>query len=64
MNSPQIPNVWQKSSRSQNTSDCVEVALGPVVGIRDTKARRTGQLAVPARSWAAFLADVTADRKH
>jgi hypothetical protein len=62
MNSPQIPEVWRKSARSANTSDCVEVALGSVIGVRDTKARRAGQLTVPASSWAAFLADVTADR--
>ncbi|MGW4490129.1 DUF397 domain-containing protein [Amycolatopsis sp. NPDC004368] len=48
--------VWRKSSYSGNTNgDCVEVALGTVVGIRDTKSREAGELHVPAAAWQAFL---------
>ena len=47
--------VWRKSSYSGANDNCVEVALGPVVGVRDTKARRAGQLAVSARAWRSVL---------
>ncbi|MGK3207406.1 DUF397 domain-containing protein [Amycolatopsis sp. MEPSY49] len=42
---------WQKSSHSNENYSCVEVALGPVVGVRDTKARGAGQLTVSAQAW-------------
>ncbi|MFJ7217198.1 DUF397 domain-containing protein [Amycolatopsis sp. NPDC098790] len=47
---------WRKSSHSGENYSCVEVALGPVVGVRDTKARRAGQLTVSARAWQSLLA--------
>ena len=47
--------VWRKASYSGHEDNCVEVALGPVVGVRDTKARRAGQLTVPAAAWRAAL---------
>ncbi len=47
--------VWRKSSYSGAEYSCVEVALGPVVGVRDTKARRGGQLTVSARAWRSVL---------
>ncbi|MEV6442431.1 DUF397 domain-containing protein [Amycolatopsis sp. NPDC051716] len=47
--------VWRKSSYSGANDNCVEVALGPVVGVRDTKARRAGQLTVSARAWRSVL---------
>ncbi|MEU4524971.1 DUF397 domain-containing protein [Amycolatopsis sp. NPDC024027] len=47
--------VWRKSSYSGENYSCVEVALGPVVGVRDTKARRAGQLTVSARAWRSVL---------
>lgn len=49
---------WRKSSYSNSsgtTVDCVEVALGTVVGIRDTKAREAGELRVAAEAWQAFV---------
>lgn len=46
---------WRKSSCSGPNDNCVEVALGPVVGVRDTKARRAGQLTVSARAWRSVL---------
>ncbi|MFT7868930.1 MULTISPECIES: DUF397 domain-containing protein [Amycolatopsis] len=47
--------VWRKSSHSGANDSCVEVALGPVVGVRDTKARQAGHLTVSARAWRAAL---------
>ncbi len=47
--------VWRKSSYSGANDNCVEVALGPVVGVRDTKARRAGRLNLSARAWRAAL---------
>ncbi|KDN19805.1 DUF397 domain-containing protein [Amycolatopsis rifamycinica] len=47
--------VWRKSSYSGENYSCVEVALGPVVSVRDTKARRAGKLTVSARAWRAAL---------
>ena len=55
--------VWRKSSYSGNVNqDCVEVApLGTGVGVRDTKNRESGHLAVPAGRWRAFVASVKRD---
>ena len=49
---------WRKSSYSGQEAECVEVALAPVVRIRDTKDRPGGMLEIPARSWDALLADL------
>ncbi|MFE0027191.1 DUF397 domain-containing protein [Amycolatopsis sp. NPDC059021] len=47
---------WQKPTRSEGANNCVEVAVVPeAVGVRDTKDRASGQLAVPPSAWAAFL---------
>jgi hypothetical protein len=46
---------WRKSSHSGENYSCVEVALGPVVGVRDTKARRAGQLTVSVTAWRSVL---------
>ncbi|VVJ16686.1 Uncharacterised protein [Amycolatopsis camponoti] len=46
---------WRKSSHSNENYSCVEVTLGPVVGVRDTKARRAGQLTVSAQAWRSAL---------
>lgn len=51
---------WRKSSFSvgQN-SDCVEVApVAGAVGVRDSKRRAAGALAVSRAAWRAFVADV------
>jgi hypothetical protein len=47
---------WHKSTYSGSDANCVEVSTSSTaVGIRDTKDRAGGHLAVPASAWAAFL---------
>lgn len=53
---------WRKSSRSQPSENCVEVATGELVGIRDTKDRAGGQLAVTGSQWSAFIAAVKTEQ--
>lgn len=54
---------WFTSSRSGSGNDhCVEVRLGPVVGVRDSKDRRGPQLAVRSATWTSFLTALRADR--
>ena len=51
---------WRKSTYSGDAQgECVEVALVETVGVRDTKDRDGGQLAVPSRAWSAFTTAVT-----
>ena len=47
--------MWRKSSYSGTEENCVEVRLGPVSQIRDTKDRSGGTLIVTAAIWRAFL---------
>ncbi|MFG2141349.1 DUF397 domain-containing protein [Streptomyces sp. NPDC048650] len=49
---------WHKSSYSGGDGDdCVEIATCPTtIHIRDSKDKAGPQLAVPAGSWAAFVA--------
>jgi hypothetical protein len=56
---PHTPGTWFKSSRSKETQDCVEVNLDEMIGVRDTKDRDGGQLAVTTRAWSAFTNVVT-----
>lgn len=47
---------WRKSSRSSNSGNCVEVAIGEsVVGVRDTRDREGTVLVISAQRWADFL---------
>lgn len=55
---------WRKSSYSGNNGgDCVEVGSEPdVVGIRDTKNRAGGYLAISPEGWARFVASIDTGR--
>ncbi|WP_116246860.1 DUF397 domain-containing protein [Nocardiopsis sp. FIRDI 009] len=53
---------WHKSSYSDGAHNCVEVAEGPVTGIRDTQHRELGHLDVSAHEWAALLTSVRTTR--
>jgi len=58
-------NTWHKSSYSPNSGSCVEVRERPAddaVDVRDTQNRELGHIVIPAREWAALLADVRRDR--
>lgn len=46
---------WHTSSYTTDEGACVEVAEGPVTGIRDSKNRDLGALFFPAAEWAAFV---------
>lgn len=49
-------HLWRKSSHTTDIGQCVEVALtDEAVGIRDTKDRAGGLLAVTAEAWAGFV---------
>jgi hypothetical protein len=52
---------WFKSSWSKELQDCAEVALDGEVGVRDTKDRDGGQLAISASGWTSFIDAVKAD---
>lgn len=60
MRRPMTRAVWRTSTYSSSAGgNCVEV--GPatgVVGVRDTKARDRGALAVAPATWAAFVRGV------
>ncbi|WP_190820429.1 DUF397 domain-containing protein [Saccharopolyspora pogona] len=53
---------WHKSTYSGHNTGCVEVgSASGLVGVRDTKDRDGGTLAVSRGAWARFLAAVKAD---
>ena len=50
---------WRKSSRSTDTSNCVEVtATDQAVAVRDSKHPTGGTLILPPRAWTAFTTAV------
>ncbi|MEV7045430.1 DUF397 domain-containing protein [Amycolatopsis sp. NPDC051061] len=57
-------STWRKSSYSANEAECVEVLLAKTVGVRDTKARHLGELAVSRAAWSAFRSVVQPTREH
>ncbi|MEV6518577.1 DUF397 domain-containing protein [Micromonospora chalcea] len=54
---------WRKSTRSNGSGNCVEVADGlpGVVGLRDSKDPAGPALAFPPSSWAAFIRAVKSE---
>ncbi|WP_431873503.1 DUF397 domain-containing protein [Micromonospora marina] len=54
---------WRKSTRSNGSGDCVEVADGlpGVVGLRDSKDPAGPALAFQPSSWAAFIRAVKSE---
>ena len=46
---------WHKSNYSTNGGDCVEVAEGPSVLVRDTKNREHGHLTFDRHEWSGLL---------
>jgi hypothetical protein len=63
MNSADIPyTAWRKSSYSNGTAECVEVAMtAPVVAVRDTKDRGGPMLTFSLGDWRAFTTAVRHD---
>ena len=50
---------WRKSTHSDaNGGDCIEVASGDVVMVRDTKDRGGAVMAVSAEAWQDFTASL------
>lgn len=53
------PLIWQKSSRSPDGSNCVEIAPTPTtIHIRDSKTPTVPHLAFPHSAWTHFLTQV------
>ncbi|MEV5813451.1 DUF397 domain-containing protein [Streptomyces mutabilis] len=48
---------WHKSTYSTGYNNCVEVADGAVVLVRDTKNHGTGIVKVSPAGWAVFIAE-------
>lgn len=56
---PTTDLIFRKSSYSQATGNCVEVADLPVgAAVRDTQNRAVGHLAFESQEWAALLSTV------
>jgi hypothetical protein len=51
-----VTATWRKSSFSSPDANCVEVAFGEVVGVRDSK-NTAPELSFPVDAWTVFLAD-------
>ena len=53
---------WRTSTRSQGQGTCVEVGFAAdVVGVRDTKDRDAGHLAIASSRWSDFVAAIKHD---
>lgn len=59
---PHSADMWRKSSYSGKETNCVEVALGREVGVRDSKRPGAGQLTVSASDWSALIGAVKSGR--
>ncbi|SDK48213.1 protein of unknown function [Actinopolyspora mzabensis] len=63
MNTPHEPNNWRKSTRSQNTSHCVEIGrTTDGAAVRDSKDRAAGHITTTHRQWHDFLIAVKVDQ--
>ena len=49
------PKSWKKSSHSGDNSDCVEVAIGAEIDVRDSKNIPGGVLILTPWAWSALL---------
>ncbi len=60
MSAPDLSGArWRKSSRSTDTSNCVELAfLDGVVAVRDSKHPTSGALVLTPQAWTAFTTAV------
>lgn len=59
---PVLPATWRKSTRSNGSDACVEVAhLSPVIGVRDSKLA-DAVITISPLAWTSFLADLTKGR--
>ncbi|SFE15739.1 protein of unknown function [Actinopolyspora alba] len=62
MNTPHEPNSWRKSTRSQNTSHCVEVGrTADGAAVRDSKDRTAGHITTTHHQWRDFLNSLKSD---
>ncbi|MGW0892444.1 DUF397 domain-containing protein [Saccharopolyspora sp. NPDC002578] len=61
---PEVPSRWRKSSRSQNTTACVEVGFTTTgsAAIRDTKDRAAGYFLADPGQWSEFLSALKSGR--
>ncbi|MFI5959333.1 DUF397 domain-containing protein [Cryptosporangium sp. NPDC051539] len=60
MTAPEFANaVWRKSTRSNGTGQCVEVAvLGEAIAVRDSKNPEGHVLLLRPANWSRFLVNV------
>ena len=52
---------WHKASYTNDRGACVEVAEGPVTGVRDTMHRELGALFFSGGEWESFLHSAKGD---
>ena len=57
-NQHQLARDWRKSSFSNTNGNCVEVADGAAISVRDTKDRAGAELTFTAVGWSAFTASL------
>jgi putative sterol carrier protein len=58
MGNQQLERDWRKSSYSDTSGECVEVAGGATISVRDTKDRADVELTFTPDHWSAFTASL------